>query len=91
MIGGYTWSATVDSGSKVINLDVYLFLSASRTIDLGGGVKATVEMSSEMPGEGKTTWKLDAPEGWTWALHVPRPEYAEDFKVCLPSSLRFSC
>lgn len=81
MLGGYTWATKVDSAAKVINLDVYLLLSASRTIPLPNGESATVEMSSEMPFNGKNDWKLNAPSGWKWNLRLPSPEYAENIVV----------
>lgn len=81
MIGGYTWSANVDSGAKRINLDIYLFVSATRTISLPGGAEATVKMETEMPWEGRTKWTFTAPAGWEWAVRVPKPNYAGDIQV----------
>jgi DUF1680 family protein len=81
MLGGYTWAAKLDSPAKVINLDVYILLSASRTIELPNGESATVNMISEMPWNGKTQWKFDGPEGWSWRVRLPQPEYAENIKV----------
>ncbi len=81
MLGGYTWDARVDSGSKKIALNVYLFISAERTINLRQGQTAKVTMRSEMPWRGKTEWVLEAPEGWTWDLQLPVPGYAENVKV----------
>lgn len=81
MLGGYTWATKVDTDSKTINLDVYLLLSASRTISLPNGETAQVEMKSEMPWNGKTQWSLSAPAGWKWKLRLPRPEYAENITV----------
>lgn len=81
MLGGYTWAAKLDASSKVINLDVYLLLSASRTIELPNGESAKVVMESEMPWNGKTSWKFEAPEGWSWRVRLPQPEYAENINV----------
>lgn len=86
MLGGYTWSAKVDEHSKTINLDVYLLLSASRTIQLPNGETASVEMKSVMPWKGKTSWSLSAPSGWKWNLRLPQPEYAENIQVSQPTS-----
>ena len=86
MIGGYTWSVTVDEPYKVIRLVIYLQISAERTIALPGGASARVSMQSGMPWAGKTSWNFDAPEGWTWEVFVPRPEYAEGVNVSLQSS-----
>lgn len=79
MLGGYTWRSGVNAADKTIELDVYLFVSATRTIDLGGAA-ATVKMESGMPWVGTTTLALSAPEGWTWALRLPKPEYAENMR-----------
>jgi DUF1680 family protein len=87
MLGGYTWASNVDSTSKTINLDVYLLLSASRTISLPSGETAQIEMKSEMPWNGKTRFTASAPEGWKWKLRLPQPEYAEDVKVSQPTTL----
>jgi DUF1680 family protein len=81
MIGGYTWSAKVADAEKVIHLDVYLFISVTRKIALPGGGEATVKMETEMPWEGKTKWTFDAPEGWKWAVRLPKPHYAENIGV----------
>lgn len=81
MLGGYTWATKVDPGSKTIHLDVYLLLSASRTITLPNGETAQVEMKSEMPWNGTTQWSLSAPAGWKWKLRLPQPEYAENIQV----------
>lgn len=81
MLGGYTWAAKVDERSKTIRLDVYLLLSATRTIQLPNGETAKVDMESQMPWKGRTSWSLSAPEGWKWNLRLPRPEYAENIQV----------
>lgn len=81
MLGGYTWSANVDEGAKNIKLDVYLLLSATRTISLPNGETAKAEMRSEMPNNGKTQLSFTAPEGWSWTVRLPQPEYAENIQV----------
>jgi DUF1680 family protein len=81
MLGGYTWHVAVDEAKQVINLDVYLFISATRTIDLPGGQAAQVTMQTEMPWAGKTAWKVEAPEGWKWNVQLPVPKYAKNVKV----------
>ncbi|ORX35416.1 hypothetical protein BD324DRAFT_632751 [Kockovaella imperatae] len=81
MLGGYTWSAIVDEASKTINLNVWLFVSATRRIPLGNGQEASVTMKTDMPWYGRTSWQFDAPEGWTWAVRIPRPSYAENVKT----------
>lgn len=86
MLGGYTWATRIDTRSKIINLDVYLLLSASRTISLPDGEHAQVDMRSEMPWNGKTQWSLRAPDGWRWKLRLPQPEYAENIQVSQSSS-----
>ncbi|KAK8861777.1 hypothetical protein IAR55_002600 [Kwoniella newhampshirensis] len=86
MIGGYTWSAKVDEASKIISLNVYLHLSATREIELPDGKTAKVSMESGMPWVGEANWKLEAPEGWTWKVSVPCPDYAEDVKVSAKST-----
>jgi len=84
MLGGYTWTSKVDASSKTIHLDIYLYLSASRSISLPGGRKAKVEMKSEMPWKGKTELSFSAPEGWKWTVRVPKPNYVADIKVSFP-------
>lgn len=81
MLGGYTWKASVDATSKTISLDILLFVSATRTIDLGNGETATATMKTEMPWQGKTSWELDAPKGWSWQVKLPSPHYAENIEV----------
>lgn len=86
MLGGYTWRASADGAGKRIALDVYLFVGATRTIDLGNGLKATATMQTDMPWEGKTTLTLAAPEGWEWDLRLPSPAYAADIKCSVPTT-----
>ena len=82
LLGGYTWSVkAIDSKTRTIRLDVYLYLSATRKIQLPDGTSATATMSSEMPWQGKTTLKLEAPEGWRWKVNLPRPDYSSGFTV----------
>lgn len=81
MIGGYTWTTRIDASAKTIHLDIYLYLSATRTIPLPRGGEARVSMKSDMPWQGKTELKFEAPEGWKWAVRVPKPDYAADVKV----------
>jgi len=81
-----TWSASVDSSSNIIYLNVYLFVSASRTIDLPSG-KATVNLSTEMPWQGKTELSVEAPEGWKWEVRLPKLEYAAKISVSPNSAL----
>jgi len=86
MLGGYTWSASVNETSRTINLDVYLFVAGTRTIDLPGGAKATVTMQTGMPWVGQVSIETSAPEGWKWNTQLPKPEYAENFHVSAPTS-----
>ena len=87
MLGGYTWAARVNEEAKKLELDVYLYLSATREIDLGaGGEKASVKMESGMPWKGETTWEFSAPEGWEWDIKIPAPGYAADIEVGLRAS-----
>jgi len=58
-----------------------LLLSAERTISLPDNETAIVTMTSGMPWIGKTHWSFDAPEGWKWAVRIPKPNYAEDIDV----------
>ncbi|ORY29330.1 hypothetical protein BCR39DRAFT_559136 [Naematelia encephala] len=81
MIGGYTWTVNIDENEKTINLDTYLFVSASRTIQLPGGGVAKVDMKSGMPWVGNTEWTFEAPEGWKWEVKVPKPDYASDINI----------
>jgi DUF1680 family protein len=81
ILGGYTWNSKVESASKVIKLDIYLFVSATRTIALPDGTSAKVSMVTEMPWVGKANVETDAPEGWSWEIHVPTPAYAENITV----------
>jgi GTP-binding protein EngB required for normal cell division len=81
MLGGYTWASRLDTSGKTIHLNVYLLMSATRTIPLPGGGQAKVMMESEMPWKGRTEMKFEAPEGWKWTVSVPKPDYAADVKV----------
>lgn len=81
MLGGYTWSVDLDESSKTISLDVYLFVTASRTIHLPDGSTASVKLSTEMPWQGQVSLDLDAPAGWTWTVRLPQPEYAADIHI----------
>ena len=73
MLGGYVWSART-AVQGIVELDVYLFVSASRTID-GHHVK----MASEMPWRGVTTWDFE--DGVEWRVRLPMPAYGSAFKV----------
>ncbi|OCF42272.1 hypothetical protein I317_03891 [Kwoniella heveanensis CBS 569] len=84
LLGGYMWSAKTKG--KTISLDVYLYMSGRRIVELPSGGRAVAEMQSEMPWQGRTTLKLQAPEGYDWFVRIPEPEYAEDFKLS-PSDL----
>jgi DUF1680 family protein len=81
MLGGYTWATKLDTSKKIIELNVYLLLSATRTIPLPNGEEATVEMISEMPFNGNTTFNLSAPGEWKWVVRLPSPEYATDIII----------
>ncbi|WWC89637.1 uncharacterized protein L201_004562 [Kwoniella dendrophila CBS 6074] len=81
MLGGYAWTANVEEDKRQINLDIYILLSATRDIPLPNGQIARVKMETEMPWSGKSTWKLDAPEGWTWNVRLPKPDYAENVQI----------
>ncbi|BEJ01652.1 hypothetical protein CcaverHIS631_0603340 [Cutaneotrichosporon cavernicola] len=76
MLGGHPWRAPVDAQAKRISLDVYLFLSGTRNIDVGG-VTATATMSTSMPGKGETRLTLSG--------QVPSQEYAADIKCFIPA------
>ncbi len=94
MLGGYAWRATV-TAERRIALDVYLFVSGTRTVDLGGAT-ATAELRTGMPWRGETRLVLSAPEGWEWDLRLPAPEYAADITCSLPTKaadgfLRATC
>ena len=81
MLGGYAWSANVYPSTKMIHLDVYILMSASRVIPLGNGQMAEVEMHSEMPWRGYTTVKVSAPADWQWSVKLPMAEYATNAAV----------
>lgn len=81
MLGGYTSSVKTDDPSKVIAVNVYLFVSATRKIALPSGESATISMKSEMPWHGQVEFDLDAPPGWTWQLQVPTPAYAANIQL----------
>ncbi|WWC95590.1 hypothetical protein V866_002455 [Kwoniella sp. B9012] len=85
LLGGYMWS--VKTKPQTISLDIYLYMSGERTVKLPSGEIATVEMSSEMPWCGKTTLRLQAPEGYDWIVQIPEPEYAVNFKMSPTSSI----
>lgn len=90
MLGGYMWKAsTMDTSAKTIRLDVYLFVSASRTIELGGGQTAVAQLVTEMPWEGRTSLVLRAPPGWTWAVNIPNPRYATNTVLSAGSTTEF--
>jgi hypothetical protein len=81
MLGGYVWTIDVDESAKKIKTIVYLFGSCTRKIELPGGESASITMSSGMPWKGETTWDVQAPEGWSWEVVVPMPEYAKNIEV----------
>ncbi|ORY23683.1 hypothetical protein BCR39DRAFT_472930 [Naematelia encephala] len=85
MLGGYTWCLKIHENTKTILLDVYLYLSATRTVQLPTGRIATVEMESGMPWKGTATLKFDAPPDWKWEVRLPKPDYASNFKASLAS------
>jgi DUF1680 family protein len=73
ILGGYIWSAR--ETPNVIELDVYLFASASRQIS-----GHMVSMVSEMPWQGRTRFEFS--RGIEWHVRVPGPSYAVNPKVC---------
>lgn len=81
MLGGYTWRVDVNESAKKISVVVYLYMSCTRSIDLPNGGKATITMQSGMPWKGETSWVMDAPEGWTWEVTVPKPKYADNLQI----------
>ncbi|WVQ66279.1 uncharacterized protein L199_004458 [Kwoniella botswanensis] len=84
LLGGYMWS--VKTKGKVISLDVYLYISGKRTVKLPNGEIAVLEMETEMPWNGKTTLRVQAPVGYEWIIRIPKPEYAINFRIS-PESL----
>jgi DUF1680 family protein len=80
LLGGYMWSARVKA-NRIIELDIYLFISGTRHISLGNGAIATVSMKTEMPWKGVTSLDFTAPAGWQWVVRVPQPEYAVNFAI----------
>lgn len=90
MLGGYTWSVNIDESNKTIHLDVYLFVTASRSIHLPDGSTATAKLSTEMPWEGQVTLDLSAGSGWTWTVRLPRPDYAENIQISTSHSIHES-
>lgn len=81
LLGGYAWSAKINQAT--IDLNIYLYLSATRRIRLQDSEQseAVVSMESEMPWAGKTILRFSAPESWQWRINVPVPGYAKDFSV----------
>jgi DUF1680 family protein len=79
MLGGYTWN--VKTTHKHIRVDIYLFVSATRSIPLPDGASAKVTMRSEMPWAGDTNILVEAPEGYNWTIQVPIPAYATGYRV----------
>ena len=84
LLGGYAWAVKIDAAKNEIVIDVYLFISATRRIELpnGAGV-ATVEMTTGMPWKGRTKLDFSAPAGWTWRVGIPRASYTSGFEVHL--------
>ncbi|OCF42828.1 hypothetical protein I317_03305 [Kwoniella heveanensis CBS 569] len=85
LLGGYTWSSRIDYDNQVINLDIYLFVSAKKNIVLPDGSIAEVQMITEMPWTGKTTLSVNAPADWSWGVRVPTPEYAANIEIDTPA------
>jgi len=85
MLGGYTWTANVDEKSRIVNVDIYLFVAASRAIELPGGGKATITMRTDMPWTGQADVETSAPNGWNWKIQLPKPDYAENYRVSVSS------
>lgn len=81
MIGGYASTAKIDEAANKLSISIYLFISGTRKIALPNGEVATLEMTSEMPWQGRATFTVSAPRDWTWELNLPEPEYARDIKV----------
>ncbi|KAK8845354.1 hypothetical protein IAR55_006067 [Kwoniella newhampshirensis] len=79
LLGGYMWSAK--TSSKRIDLDVFLYMSATRRIPLPNGGTAAVKMTSEMPWEGRTALQLTAPSDYEWCIRIPKPDYAVGFDI----------
>lgn len=84
MLGGYTWASSVDESRSMIYVDIYLFVSGSRSIDLPDGRVANITMSTGMPWHGRTEISLQAPPSWTWNVRIPKPEYVANVEVGVP-------
>lgn len=84
MLGGYMWNAIVYEKTKTIEVSVYLYVAATRTIPLPGGGEATIRMTTQMPWTGGASWEVKAPNGWSWRLNIPCPAYASNVKVSIP-------
>lgn len=65
----------------MISVDVYLFTGAQRTLQLADGEKAVIKLVTQMPWEGHCEISVEAPQGWSWRLAIPKPEYASSYKV----------
>jgi DUF1680 family protein len=78
LLGGYTWSTQI--ASTTIDLNLYLYLSASRRIRLPDS-EAVIRATSEMPWAGKTILDFSAPANYQWNIHLPVPNYAENFRI----------
>jgi DUF1680 family protein len=79
LLGGYAWST--QTTATTIDLNVYLYLSATRRIRLPDSTEAIVRATSGMPWTGRTILDFSAPANWQWIVHLPVPSYAEGFTV----------
>ena len=80
-LGGYTWASALDEGNKRINLAVYLFVAAEKSIALPDGTTARVRMTTQMPWTGNVELSVIAPDSWSWSVAVPDPSWAANVKV----------
>ena len=73
ILPGYIWNVGVDQNT--VNIDVYLYISAHRSITLPSGESVEITIRSEMPWEGSVQIDIKIPASAKVVLRLPIAEW----------------
>jgi DUF1680 family protein len=86
ILPGYIWSATTDG--EAVQVNIYLYTTARRSISVPQGGNVQITMQSEMPWTGSVSMNVEIPESTTVLLRLPIAEWMIEPKVGhIPGSL----
>ena len=79
MLGGYIWTVLRDGDHDVLN--VHIYASASRTIEMQDGQRAIVQMRTQLPWQPGVKISVTVPPDSTVRINLPVPKWADNFRV----------